>query len=133
MSGGGGRGGGRKTTATSRSSVGGKFAKNKNIVVGTTTTMPKSSKTKKYKRIKTEPPSLPSPNNNKKKTIHSNDRTDDTVLGATVDTQGLGIAEAFDRERRSSSVSGPDEQQYQGPGPLKWRIFEAAARTNGQR
>lgn len=44
---------------------------------------------------------------------------------------GAKIAEAFELGTNSSEVS--DEHVYRDPAPLKWRIFEAVAKTNGQR
>eukprot|EP00752_Nemacystus_decipiens_P006727 g6050.t1 len=44
---------------------------------------------------------------------------------------GAKIAKSFDLDTDSSEVS--DEQVYRDPAPLKWRIFEVVAKTNGQR
>ena len=44
---------------------------------------------------------------------------------------GAKIAEAFELDTNSGEVS--DEHVYRDPAPLKWRIFEVVAKTNGQR
>lgn len=55
---------------------------------------------------------------------------------------GLAIVQAIEKERKSGTTPsssganvdlGPEEQTYRDPAPLKWRIFEAAAKTSGQR
>lgn len=51
--------------------------------------------------------------------------------GARVDLGAKMAAEAFALGGSSSGVS--DEQVYRDPAPLKWRIFEVVAKTNGQR
>lgn len=43
---------------------------------------------------------------------------------------GLSLAEAVEA---NINVAGEHEYAFKDPGPLKWRIFEAAAKTNGQR
>lgn len=42
------------------------------------------------------------------------------------------IAEAFELDTNNSGAVS-DDQVYRDPAPLKWRIFEVVAETNGQR
>lgn len=52
----------------------------------------------------------------------------------TKDSSGsVDLTEAFELGGSSSSTEVSDEQVYRDPGPLKWRIFEVVAKTNGQR
>lgn len=44
---------------------------------------------------------------------------------------GAKIAEAFELDTNRGEVN--DERVYRDPAPLKWRIFEVVAKTNGQR
>lgn len=42
------------------------------------------------------------------------------------------IAEVFELDTNNSGAVS-DDQVYRDPAPLKWRIFEVVAKTNGQR
>lgn len=64
------------------------------------------------------------------------------AAGVAADTNGLAIVQAIEKDRRNGTSAGssdanvdlgPEEQTYRDPAPLKWRIFEAASKTNGQR
>lgn len=71
-----------------------------------------------------------------KKLVKLEQPVDSTSISTTGNSSnrvdlGRGIGEAT--AVAASAHGDTDEYVYRDPAPLKWRIFEAVAKTNGQR